>query len=445
MTSHSSTYRIQFNKDFNFKDLDRIIPYLKDLGIGMIYASPIFEAFKGSTHGYDVVNPLAINPEIGTEEELVAISEKLKNIGIGWLQDIVPNHMSFTSGNLWLMDVLENWDKSFYFKFFDINFTNVLEDKRLMVPFLGETLNEAIEQQKLTLVLEESKLYLKYSEDNWPVNSTTYNLVADDFKGFVGSKSGINKIRLILQKINENVGLLRQVVDNQFYRLCHWQETEKQINYRRFFTVNSLICLNIQDEDVFNYYHQYIFELVKKGIFQGIRIDHIDGLYDPTSYLKRLRNAVGDETYIVAEKILAEDEEMPKNWQIEGSTGYDFLAIVNNLFTNKAAKRPFSKLYHEVIQKPIEVAEQILLKKSAILYGAMKGELDNLHELFATLNLATKKDLNSIKEGSLKEAIANFLIHCTVYRYYANSFPLPDQEVDFLKDIFSKIPKTEES
>jgi len=445
MTSHSSTYRIQFNKDFNFKDLDRIIPYLKDLGIGMIYASPIFEAFKGSTHGYDVVNPLAINPEIGTEEELVAISEKLKNIGIGWLQDIVPNHMSFTSGNLWLMDVLENWDKSFYFKFFDINFTNVLEDKRLMVPFLGETLNEAIEQQKLTLVLEESKLYLKYSEDNWPVNSTTYNLVADDFKGFVGSKSGINKIRLILQKINENVGLLRQVVDNQFYRLCHWQETEKQINYRRFFTVNSLICLNIQDEDVFNYYHQYIYELVKRGVFQGLRIDHIDGLYDPTAYLKRLRNAVGDETYIVAEKILAKDEEMPKNWQIEGSTGYDFLAIVNNFFTNKAAKRPFSKLYHEVIQKPVEVAEQILLKKSAILYGAMKGELDNLHELFVTLNLATKKDLNSIKEGSLKEAIANFLIHFTVYRCYANSFPLPDQEVDFLKDIFSKIPKTEES
>lgn len=444
MISPSSTYRIQFQKEFNFKDFKKIIPYLKALGVGMIYASPIFEAISGSTHGYDIVNPLAINPEIGTENELIEITQQLKSLNIGWMQDIVPNHMAFTPTNLWLMDVLEKWDQSAYFNFFDINYVNNLEDKRLMVPFLGETLNDAIELKKLKVIYVDKKLYLNYADANWPVNEHTYELVLRNFTEIAVNNSATNEINLKLEEINTNVGLLRQIVDRQYYRLCNWQETEHAINYRRFFTVNSLICVNIQDENVFTAYHQYIFSLVKKGIFQGLRIDHIDGLFDPKQYLDRLKAEVGDQVYIVAEKILGDIETMPSDWPIAGNTGYDFLAKVNNLFTNKAAKKTFDKLYSEITKKQNDVSDQVLVKKTAILYEHMEGELNNLHELFISLRLATKKDLDALAPNSLKDAIGNFLIHCPIYRYYGNKFPLIVEEEAALKQIFADFDKTEQ-
>lgn len=422
MYKPASTYRIQFNKDFNFASFDKIIPYLKKLGVQTIYASPIFAAIPGSTHGYDVVNPLQINPEIGTEAELLKISKRLKKAGIGWLQDIVPNHMSFHPNNLWLMDVLKNGKNSKYYKVFDL----ILPDDgdRLIVPFLGEPLDEAIANFKISIKKIEHEFFITYGENKWPIceNSTTK----------------LHKKQL--KHINQNSEELKQILDEQFYILCDYLTTEKQINYRRFFTVNSLICLNVQDEEVFNIYHQYILELVKKGIFQGLRIDHIDGLYDPEAYLKRLRNHAGEETYIVAEKILAKGETFTLKPNFQGTTGYDFLAMANNLFTSKAAKLPFESLYQEVTGKELNSDKLIYDKKSAILLNHMHGELDNLVKLFLSLELVNK----DVSAQKIKKAIAALLIAMPVYRFYDYSFPLMQQEAEKLNQVINSITDREE-
>jgi malto-oligosyltrehalose synthase/4-alpha-glucanotransferase len=418
MYKPTSTYRIQFHKNFNLKSLDHIIPYLVELGIGTLYASPIFEAVPGSTHGYDVVNPLKINPEIGTEAELLKVSKKLKAAGISWLQDIVPNHMAFHPDNTWLMDVLQNGNASDFARFFDIDLQK--GDGRLMIPFLGEDLEEAVAEQKLKLQTIKGRYCLSYGGSNWPVNTETARMLS----------------KQDLKKINSNSDTLTEIAQNQHYRLCNWQETDYNINYRRFFTVNGLICLNMQFQETFDLYHRYIFELLDKGIFQGLRIDHVDGLYDPKEYLQRLRKAVGKDIYIVVEKILENGEEMPRSWKVQGSTGYDFLALVNNLFTNTEAEKPFNKLYQEVTGKKLDPSKLIYEKKSNILFEHMQGELNNLFELFLALKLV---DFSRINQADLKMALAEMLIGMPVYRYYNYRFPLADIEAENIKSLLKPI------
>jgi len=406
-----STYRIQFHKEFTFKDFDRIIPYLKELGITTIYASPVLEASPGSMHGYDTVNPERINPEIGTLEELKALSHKLKSLDMMWIQDIVPNHMSFHPHNVWLMDVLEKGADSAYAGFFDINWSGN-KTLPLMVPFLGSTVEEAIAAQELKLVQRDSGIKLQYFETEWPVN----------------------------EKVKDISMPVQQAVDLQYYRPCSYKETDYQINYRRFFTVNSLICLNMQDEKVFEAYHRLIKTLLDEGVFQGLRVDHIDGLYDPETYFERLRSLAGEDTYIVVEKILEEGEEVPEDWPVEGTTGYDFLAQVNNLFTSGKAKKKFSKFYESLSGETKSIERLIRQKKAGILGDHMAGELENLYQLFLELKLADEAALKALKPGTLKDAIGQLLICFPVYRFYGNQMPLEktfyqSRIINILKDI----------
>jgi len=413
MFKPTSTYRIQFHKDFNFKSLNNIIPYLQKLGIDTIYASPIFEAVEGSTHGYDVVNPLRVNPEIGTEDELLEISTGLKAAKISWIQDIVPNHMAFSPKNKWLMDVLKNGSMSKYASFFDIDISN---DQKLMVPFLGSDLEDAIESSALKLIKIKGEYFLNNGDSNWPLNIVSQERLA-----------GKNEDEIIDKK------LIKEIANKQFYRLYNWQETNHTINYRRFFTVNALICLNIQDQENFDIYHEYILELVKKDIFQGLRIDHIDGLYDPKGYLERLRKVVGDEVYIVVEKILERDEQLPSDWPVQGNTGYDFLAMTNNLFTNQTNRGKFDEIYKEITGKNLDPKILINEKKETFLFQYMQGELNNLFDLFTDLKLLSTEEIDRVKPEKLKRAIAELLIQMPVYRYYNYNFPLPDNDSENLK------------
>ncbi|CAM4125553.1 4-alpha-glucanotransferase/malto-oligosyltrehalose synthase,TIGR02401 [Pedobacter westerhofensis] len=410
MLNPISTYRIQFHKDFTFKDFDGIIPYLKELGITTIYASPVLEASPGSMHGYDTVNPGQINPEIGTLEELRALSARLKSLNMAWIQDIVPNHMAFHPNNQWLMDVLEKGDQSDYDGFFDINWSG---DSKLplMVPFLGSTVEEAIAKQELKLIQRDSGIKLQYFETEWPVND----------------------------KVKDVNMPLQAAIDLQYYRPCSYKETDYKINYRRFFTVNSLICLNMQDEKVFTAYHRLIKTLLEEGVFQGLRVDHIDGLYDPETYFARLRRLAGEETYIVVEKILEEGEEVPADWPVEGTTGYDFLAQVNNLFTARKAKKKFSKFYESISGENKGVERLIRQKKAGILGDHMAGELDNLYQLFLELRLAEETQLNALKPGALKDAIGQLLICFPVYRFYGNQLPLDVKYHGMMADVLKEI------
>ncbi|TWR26001.1 malto-oligosyltrehalose synthase [Mucilaginibacter achroorhodeus] len=409
-----ATYRIQFHKDFTFKNLEAIIPYLSDLGIKTLYASPIFNAVPGSNHGYDGTDPLSINPEIGTLEELREISFKLKEAGISWLQDIVPNHMAFHHNNKWLMDVLKNGPQSKYKDYFDQGLADGAFFKGpIMVPFLGDDLQNVIDNGDLSVVYENEEFFLAYADQRWPLNDA--------------ATTGLQKADLA--SINKNKILLVELASQQYYRLCSWKETDNRINFRRFFTVNSLICLNIQKQEVFDHFHQFIVQLINEGVIQGLRIDHIDGLYDPEQYTERLRQLVGDDVYIVAEKILEQSEKLPQ-WPIQGTSGYDFLAQVNNLFTDKKAEKAFNKHYQKLIGDSIAVENQILDKKRLILTTYMNGELDNLINYYFELGLGDRSNF-----ANVKNSIADLLIDLPVYRFYGNKWPLNDDEQDKLASV----------
>jgi malto-oligosyltrehalose synthase/4-alpha-glucanotransferase len=429
-----STYRLQFNKSFTLKDLDQIIPYLSALGIRTIYASPLFKAVPGSMHGYDGTNPNEINPEIGTLSEWKAIIGKLKEKSIEWLQDIVPNHMAYHQDNKWLMDVLEKGEQSEYASFFDINWP-ADPQHQLLAPFLNEPLEKAIEKGELKIAFRNGKCWFIYHDQLFPLSNGSYTLI----------RNMDNDLEQAIHLINEDIPLLHQFAGRQFYRLCPWNTTNKQINYRRFFTVNGLIGLHMQESKVFNKFHQTIFQLIRESWISGIRIDHIDGLTDPFGYLSELRSKLGNDPYICIEKILQPNELLPMHWPIQGTTGYDFLGTVTNLFTNKKNKEKFISFYQELINDFRSVDELVTEKKEKILYEEMAGELDNLYALFMTLNLMENLKVPSASPSALRETIAAFLIECPVYRYYSEQFPLSKAEALALSEIINLIKQKKRS
>ncbi|GAB3256373.1 hypothetical protein GCM10027347_18150 [Larkinella harenae] len=477
MNNPITTYRIQFHKQFTFSDFEKALPYLQKLGIGAVYASPIFESVPGSQHGYDGTNPLQINPEIGTEQQLRKLSKALRKQNIGWVQDIVPNHMAFHPNNPWLMDVLEKGPLSRYVAFFDTVWSSQLFHGRLSVPFLGAPLDEVIENRELKVAFEDGRLVLKYYDSAYPLRLRSYPTVLqasdqpmpDSLQGFLDQLRalqlveepeayalGMNELRqqltalrknpatkaylnACLKTINQQPDRIRQLSDEQVYRLSFYAETDQRINFRRFFTVTSLIGLNMQNEQVFEHFHQFIKTLLDDGVFSGLRIDHIDGLYDPSRYLEQLRTLVGDSVPIIVEKILEAGEPLPKSWPIQGASGYEYLALVNNLFTQQASEKPFTTFYRQLVGDNTPVSRQILDKKAYILYEHMRGELTNLYQLFLELSLADETTLPTLPPETLQEAIGAFLIYCPVYRYYGTVFPLESEEASAIQDILEQI------
>ena len=477
MNNPVATYRLQFHKEFSFKEFEEAIPYLDKLGVSTVYASPIFESSPGSTHGYDGLDPHKINPEIGTEETFLALSKHLQHLGINWLLDIVPNHMAFHPANPWLMDVLEKGQKSKYAAFFDISWTGKIFHGRIMVPFLGSSLSEVIKNKEIKIDYQQQRLVFNYFDGYYPLNNLAYTSILSqcskepsdaiqslldqvqtlkqvedptiyglEWNEFLLQFSSLmqhaeirTRVMHCLNEINNDGEKLKEIADEQVYQLSHWQRTDTKINFRRFFTVNGLIALNIHNEEVFQHYHKYVKSLVDGGAIQGLRIDHIDGLYDPTGYLENLRKLMGDETYTVVEKILEPGEELPNNWPVQGNSGYDFLAIVNNLFTNVNSEEDFTRFYQQLVNDDTPIQQQIRVKKAFILTENMGGELDNLSRLFIESNLADTTAIESLQPDELNLAIGELLIQCPVYRYYGNQLPLTTSEAAAIKDIFNRI------
>jgi (1->4)-alpha-D-glucan 1-alpha-D-glucosylmutase len=321
----ASTYRIQLNSSYTFNDVKHIIPYLHKLGISTIYGAPITTATKGSTHGYDVINPHMLNPEIGTEQQLKEIAVQLQEYGMSWLQDIVPNHMAYAMDNERLADVFERGPQSPYYHYFDIDW-NHFDPKykgKVMVPFIGKDLDEAIDSNEIKLVYKSDGFFIVYYNNLYPAAIDTYGFIfsiADDEslnelgediyaqmnvelsewnsykKTWLQQLTSYTAtIQKAVEKINEDKGLLRKLLSRQYYILAWYKVTEQEINFRRFFTVNSLICLRMENELVFDDYHQFIYRLYKNNLIQGLRIDHIDGLYNPQQYVQRLRKLFGED------------------------------------------------------------------------------------------------------------------------------------------------------
>lgn len=461
MNQPDTTYRVQLSPQFKFQDLDRILDYLDDLGISTIYSAPIFQARKGSTHGYDVTDPFTINPEIGTLQEFKAIGKRMKRKGMTWIQDIVPNHMAFDRKNPWLRDIFEIGAHSKFYDYFDIDW-NFQGLNKLITPFLGTTLEQALNNREITLKLEKDGVFIEYFEDKYPVNINTYvellkargelawlkrfrefaeneeqwsELKTSFFKE-VFENSELRELLISeINRINASVEQLKKILDLQNYILTHWQKTEKEINYRRFFTINGLICLRMEEADVFQTYHTFIKELCDEGLIHGLRIDHIDGLFDPGTYLTRLREMMGDNFYIIVEKILEFDEKLPGQWPVQGTSGYDFLAQINHLFTYPGGEEEFTLNYDKISPKIPEYESLVYQKKIFILKERMGGELHNLWMLLKSKNLL---NVENPEEKTWKEALAAFLAAFPVYRIYPDNFPLKPKQVQILETAYKK-------
>ena len=454
MNIPTATYRIQLNGLCGFRDLDAILGYLHELGISTVYASPVTRAFKGSNHGYDVADPSELNPEIGTEEEWAALVARLRGYGMTWLQDIVPNHMVYATQNPWLYDVLERGKVSPYYSFFDLHSDPVeLLGDRIMAPFLGAPLTECIQRGELTVQYGGDGFVIRYYDTDWPVAIHLYAWICtvtgdcpaklremledlviaslSPLEEWKDAKAGwLRQVDAdpiladyLLRRVgffNERAPLLETLIGCQHYALTHHRLSSTLINYRRFFTVNSLICLRMESGDVFDAYHRKIAEWQRRGWIQGLRIDHIDGLAAPAEYIRRLRELFGPDCDLIAEKILARDEPLPEYWDLQGTTGYEFLAAANQVLTDAAGSRALLDWYQGNVLAVPAFPELVTAQKYSFLRTYMGGELDNLMDLLETMPMLGTAGQDATR---LREALAMLLACWPVYRLYPDGGP----------------------
>jgi (1->4)-alpha-D-glucan 1-alpha-D-glucosylmutase len=486
-----ATYRLQFHAGFTFADAAAITDYLDSLGISHCYASSYFRAVPGSTHGYDVADPSRLNPEIGDERSHATWVETLRAHEMGHIVDLVPNHMGIArSANPWWQDVLENGASSRYAQAFDIDWHPLkpeLEHK-VLLPVLGDSYGAVLERQELKLAYEHGAFAVRYHEHVFPVAPGTYDRIlepeqdalvaalgadSDEAAEFLSILTAIRhlpgrtelepariaerdrekeviKRRLValterapqalahveraVTTLNGVAGTpasfdaLDRLLSAQPYRLSYWRVAAEEINYRRFFDINELAAIRVEAPAVFDLMHSYAFDLFRRGLLDGFRIDHVDGLFDPGSYLQRLqtrardvspdRVAPGRPLFVVVEKILDPGEPLPE-WPVEGTTGYDFLVMVNGLFVDTRNERAMNSVYERFTRLRAPYREIAYRGKQLILRVSMASELNVLG---FQLNRFSERNrhyrdftLNSLTQA-MREIIANF----PVYRTYVN-------------------------
>ena len=516
-------YRLQLNKDFTFFKAAEIIPYLKELGISHCYTSPFLMARPGSAHGYDIIDHAVINPEIGSREDFESFIAALEQHHMALLLDIVPNHMGIGSDNKWWMDVLENGEASIHADFFDINWQPLQPELagRVLLPVLGDHYGRILENNELALSFQDTMgiFSIKYYDHLFPVAPETYPAILGhdlrrledrlgnlhsgylELQNLISSFTNlpsryeiseeerqvrhrnkeVNKRILarlcrehpeIRQFIEENVILfngepdkpeshdpLHTLLENQPYRLAFWRVAADEINYRRFFDINDLAGLRMENIKVFQETHRLVLDLINTGKLDGLRIDHPDGLFDPYQYFSRLQNAATGEPladletshleprkkqriplYVVAEKILADFEHLPDSWPVNGSTGYDFANMLNGLFVDGSAKKTMTTIYHRAVGKRMDFDNILYESKKLIIRSAMAGELNVLtSELYrlAQSDRATRDfTLNSLRDA-LTEIVANF----PVYRTYITGKKIPKHDINFISWAIAKAKK----
>ena len=404
-----STYRLQLHAGFTFADAEAVVPYLAELGVSHLYASPITAAASGSTHGYDVIDPTRVNPELGGEEGLERLVAALKAHGLGLVIDIVPNHMGVAGDeNAWWMDVLEHGQASAYAPVFDIDWR-----EKVALPVLGTPLAEALADGAITLAPRGPALGVQL------YGGATYPIRADD----------------PVQQEDRDAAMaaatpetLKALLDRQHYRLTYWRAANDVLNWRRFFSINELAGVRIEDEAVFERTHSLYFDLFARGWIDGVRVDHVDGLSDPAGYCRRLRHrfaqiAPDRPAYIVVEKILAAQEPMATDWQIEGTSGYDFMRQVSEVLHDPQGQAPLGELWEEVSSYSADFEEEATPARQDLLAWQFEGQLQACVASFVSLAQAEAHDW--MTAGMLRRAIERLLWVFPVYRTYATGSGAP--------------------
>ena len=518
-----STYRWQFHAGFTFRDALQVVPYLHALGITHCYASPFLQAQPGSTHGYDITNHQALNPEIGTEADYEALCQALETHGMGQILDVVPNHMGVAGNdNQWWQDVLETGPASPYASFFDIAWyasPRVEMHERILLPTLGKAYGEALESQEIRLAYNTGVFMLHYFDRCFPVAPQSYAIILeyrrDELTTLLGEnveplaeydsiltairhlpsrserdpaqvaelqrEKEVIKRRLaaltemhpaVREFITQNVALfngtpgepqsfdlLDTLLREQAYRLCHWRVSSEEINYRRFFDINDLAALSMEQPEVFVATHALILRLLAEGKVHGVRIDHPDGLYDPQQYLHRLQqhyvvhvarrlietdptyHAFAEQDleailapdiaqvhgaepeglrwplYIVVEKILGVREVLRDEWPVDGTSGYDFLNLLNGLFVDAANHRALTRVYRDWTQDLRTFADVVYDSKRLIMQVSLASEV---HMLAYQLDRLAQQHRRSrdFTLSSLRYALEEVIASFPVYRSY---------------------------
>ena len=476
-----ASYRVQLHRGFTFDDARALVPYLARLGISHLYCSPIFAATPGSTHGYDVTDQGQVNPELGGLTGLHALSEELRAHDLGLIVDMVPNHVGLAnSANPWWRDMLRHGEASRHATAFDVNWSTQphLPSGVLVYPILGQPFGLALEAGELQLELSDNDLWLRYYEHRLPLAPRSYPEIigslapggafpesrpqlrdpaalvelaeildrlrsspADEadrllerFRRVIGDEPALaEQLATRLASLNGQPGdpasfdALEAILALQHYRLVYWRVAGEEINYRRFFDINDLAGVRAEREDVFAAIHHLLFSLVAQGIVTGVRIDHVDGLYDPSQYLVRLRDGLREaaqgltdrEIPIYVEKILELDEALPAEWPVAGTTGYDFMAHNDGLLVDRGTVVETTRTYERFVGEPIRFRQLRYDAKRQIARTAFIGEISVLAAQLHTIAQRDRRQRDTTL-GALRRAIETTLATFPVYRTYVS-------------------------
>ena len=495
-----STYRLQFNRDFTFKQAIAIIPYLKALGISHLYASPYLKARPGSRHGYDIIDHNTLNPEIGTYADFEKLCATLAEHGMNQVLDLVPNHMGVQGAdNAWWLDVLENGPASAHAGFFDIDWTPIKAKLRgkVLLPVLAKHYGEELEKAtlKLSFAAEHGEFAIYYYEHHFPVDPAEYPQILayriDALSAHLGEENPVlleyqslitafrnlpsrdedlperqlerrrdkevyKRHLATLHKqsadialfLEENLHLfngtageacsfdqLHGLLETQAYRLAYWRVASDEINYRRFFDINDLAGLRMENDEVFAATHTLVLKLVQEGKLEGLRLDHPDGLYDPEAYFCKLLEQcrrVGQTPYLVVEKILAIHEDLRCTWPVQGTTGYEFTNLLNGLFVVTGAAQRMKRLYNSYIGEQVNFDELLYRSKKLIMKSALSGELNVLANLISKIAEADRHSCDYTLNG-LRTALAEIVACFPVYRGYISAHTVIAEDLNNIK------------
>ncbi|MBK5255987.1 MAG: malto-oligosyltrehalose synthase [Vicinamibacteria bacterium] len=483
----SATYRLQMNRDFPLAQANAIVPYLADLGAGAAYLSPIVMARPGSSHGYDVVDLGRLNPELGNDAEMSAFATNLKDHGLGLLVDVVPNHMSiWGSANHSWNDVLENGPSSPFARWFDIDWTPPKPDleAKILLPVLGDQFGRVLEAGDIRVAYKDGAFVANYHDLTFPVAPKTWPQILNGALARLRpSMSDASSVLLELesiitslehlpprtetdrQRVRERLrdreisrrridahvqkdprvsaaiddalvelngrpedprsfDALEALLSEQGYRLSHWRVAAEEINYRRFFDINELAAVRVEEPAVFDAVHEVLLRLVREGQVSGVRVDHVDGLWDPQAYLARLRRVLttasgGETLYTVVEKILEPGERLPASWPVHGTTGYDFLNLAGGVFVYGEGVAALRRLEARLAQEPRRFADVAYEAKKLVLDVALSAELTVLSRRLDRISEQHRSSrdftLQSL-QGALAEVIACFPVYRTYVR-----------------------------
>jgi len=409
-----STYRLQLN-GFGLRRATDLVDYLHDLGITTLYVSPLTAAQSGSTHGYDVVDPLRLDPSLGDPQDLSALLKRLDEHGMQMLIDIVPNHMSTSPENRWWSDVLRRGPRSDFARFFDIDW--VAGDGKLVLPVLSRPFGEALEAGEVRLEVndveqgqsEGDTLSIRCGDLLLPISPETLQALGDDPQKTAADLNGTEGDPASFDR-------LQALLDAQHYRLAHWQVARYEVNYRRFFDIDGLVGVRVEDPEVFESTHRFLLELAADKRVVGLRVDHVDGLADPGAYLDRLRAALlaqeptGRESALVIEKILARGEELPGTWHVDGTTGYEFADLAIGLLMDPSGAAQIGDDREAFHQLSVEARRQVV-------DNAFAGQLDRLSAQFATAAHSDRHGRDLVV-ADIREALRELSAHIPVYRTY---------------------------